>query len=274
MAFITDENVVNQVVSDITAYLSKIGIIFRIFGRVKTKQSITLKLAEKSDEYHQNNKKMQDLFGVRVALYFSDDIEIAQSVVKSLFKFHSKSVDIPAKDIFGPTRRNVIYHLPDDLASQSYLIKSNGLIDSTFEVQYRTILSEGWHEVEHDLRYKCKSDWNDHNDLSRSLNGIMATLETCDWSMIKMFDELAWRHYKAGIWDPMIRNKFRLRFQSVGIPPGMTDALSSIDGLAKAIFRTDRTLFLQKLAEQEIPFPITPPNVVFIQIGRASCRER
>jgi hypothetical protein len=125
-------------------------------------------------------------------------------------------------------------------------------------------LSEGWHEVEHDLRYKCKPDWNDHDDLSRSLNGIIATLETCDWSMIKMFDELSWRHYKSGTWDPMIRTKFRLRFQCVGIPEEMATALKSIDGLAKAIFRVERTIFLKKLARQEIALPITPSNVVFI----------
>lgn len=264
MAFASDESIINQIVIDITNQLSRIGLIFRIFGRIKSKQSIERKLTEKSHEYREKNKKMQDLYGVRIGLYFSDDVDIAQEVVNSLYKLHSKSVDIPTDEIFGPTRCNVIYHLSDELALDSYLIKSNGLIDSTFEVQYRTILSEGWHEVEHDLRYKCKSDWNNHNDLSRSLNGIMATLETCDWSMIKMFDELAWRHYKAGSWEPMVRNKFRLRFQSGGISAEMAHALSSIEGLAKSIFRTERRFFLQKLASQQISIPITPSNVVFI----------
>lgn len=239
MAFFSDESILNQIIRDIDINLSRIGIIFRIFGRVKTKQSVEKKLKLKGEEYRQENKKLQDIFGIRIALYFSDDVDIAQEVVKSIFEFHSKSVDTPAKDIFGPTRCNAIYRLPEDLSSQSHLIRSNKMIDSSFEVQYRTILSEGWHEVEHDLRYKCKSDWDDNNDLSRSLNGIMATLETCDWSMIKMFDELARRHYKAKSWDPMIRNKFRLRFQSTGIPTVMSDTLSTTDGLAKAIFRID-----------------------------------
>jgi ppGpp synthetase/RelA/SpoT-type nucleotidyltranferase len=264
MPFATDQSIVDSIVTDINDQLSKIGIIFRIFGRVKTRQSLERKLKEKSDEYHKNNKKMQDVFGIRVALYFSDDVDIAQRVVASLFKVHSRSVDAPTNEIFGPIRCNVIYHLPTNLADYSHLINSVDLIDSTFEVQYRTILSEGWHEVEHDLRYKCKPDWNDHDDLSRSLNGIIATLETCDWSMIKMFDELSWRHYKSGTWDPMIRTKFRLRFQCVGIPEEMATALKSIDGLAKAIFRVERTIFLKKLARQEIALPITPSNVVFI----------
>lgn len=264
MAFITDDSIIHQIVTDITTHLSRIGIIFRIFGRVKSKTSMEAKLSEKSEEYRKKHKKMQDFYGVRIGLYFSDDVEIAQEVVNSIYKVHSKSVDIPTNDIFGPTRYNVIYHLSDELTRESYIIRTNDLVDSTFEVQYRTILSEGWHEVEHDLRYKCKSDWHNHNDLSRSLNGIIATLETCDWSIIKMFDELAWRHYKAGSWEPMIRNKFRLRFQSGGIPPKMLSTLSSIDGLAKSIFRTDRSLFLQKLVSQQIAIPITPSNVVFV----------
>lgn len=264
MAFATDQSIVNRIVTDIEDGLSRIGVISRIFGRVKTRQSLEQKLEQKSEEYLLKNKRLQDLFGVRIALYFSDDVGIAQEVVESLYRFNSRSVDIPSDDIFGPTRCNIIYHLPEDLATDSHLINSVDMVDSTFEVQYRTILSEGWHEVEHDLRYKCKPDWTDHNDLSRSLNGIMATLETCDWSIIRMFDELAWRHYKAGTWGPMIRTKFRLRFQGAGLLPELSNALTSTDGLAKAIFRTDRTALLKKLVSQKLPLPITISNIVFV----------
>jgi len=264
MTFFADQSIVTQICRDIEDRLLRIGIVFRIFGRVKTSQSLKYKLEQRSDKYITENKKLQDLFGIRIALYFSDDVDIAQEVVRSLYRFHSRSIDKPTNDSFGPTRCNIIYHLPEDLATNSHLVSTVDLIDSTFEVQYRTILSEGWHEVEHDLRYKCKADWNDHNDLSRSLNGIMATLETCDWSMIKMFDELAWRHYKAGIWGPMIRTKFRLRFQKVELTQEISELLTASDGLAKAIFRVDRTEFLKNIASQNILLPITPSNIIFI----------
>jgi hypothetical protein len=79
-----------------------------------------------------------------------------------------------------------------------------------------------------------------------------------------MFEELAWRHYKVRTWGPMIRTKFRLRFQNAELPPELSEALTSTDGLAKAIFRTDRTALLKKLASQKLALPITLSNIVFV----------
>ncbi|WP_202796549.1 hypothetical protein, partial [Thermophagus xiamenensis] len=64
------------------------------------------------------------------------------------------------------------------------------MIDNTFEVQLRTILSEGWHEVDHSLRYKCKDDWKDYPDQERLLNGIYAALETNDSTLKSLFREI------------------------------------------------------------------------------------
>ena len=47
-----------------------------------------------------------------------------------------------------------------------------GRIEPTFKIQIRTVFSEGWHEVEHDLRYKCKDDWEGCELYSHTLNGI------------------------------------------------------------------------------------------------------
>lgn len=47
------------------------------------------------------------------------------------------------------------------------------LTDATYEIQFRTTLSEGWHEIDHALRYKCKTDWDKHEDEERAFNGIL-----------------------------------------------------------------------------------------------------
>src|SRR5690606_280477 len=86
------------------------------------------------------------------------------------------------------------------------------LIDNTFEIQFRTTLSEGWHEVDHLMRYKCKSDWQELTSESRMLNGIYATLETNDQALKALFDDISYHHYKAKQWEAMLRNKLRLRF--------------------------------------------------------------
>ena len=65
-------------------------------------------------------------------------------------------------------------------------------IDATFEVQLRTISFEGWHEIEHDMRYK--SPYGDdfwREDLSRTLNSVLANLELCDWTTLNVFEKLA-----------------------------------------------------------------------------------
>ena len=53
---------------------------------------------------------------------------------------------------------------------------------------------EGWHEIEHDMRYKTNfaddAFWKGNPDLSRILNCIVANLELCDWSMIHLFDQI------------------------------------------------------------------------------------
>ncbi len=89
---------------------------------------------------------------------------------------------------FSAVRYNIIYELPLELLNgERNFPGASHLIDSTFELQIRSILSEGWHEVEHDLRYKAKQDWIGNDVESRKLNGIYATLETSEWTMIKNF---------------------------------------------------------------------------------------
>lgn len=47
-----------------------------------------------------------------------------------------------------------------------------------------------------------------------SLNGIYASLENNEWAMIKIFDDLAYGHYKLSNLSEMFRQKLRLRFTS------------------------------------------------------------
>jgi ppGpp synthetase/RelA/SpoT-type nucleotidyltranferase len=90
----------------------------------------------------------------------------------------SSTVDLPKTDQFAVTRHNLIFKIPELHLEDTKKAIGNAPIDETFEIQLRSILSEGWHEVEHDLRYKSKKNWETQDDLSRALNGIIATIET------------------------------------------------------------------------------------------------
>lgn len=173
--------VLRDIVTDLEAVLNKCGVMYHVFYRTKSEMSIKNKLEKKSEEYRKANKKMQDLLALRITLYFTDDVELVHNYLKSQSNFDSESVDEAEVDKFCPKRLNLIMRVPNNLQQDmKAAIKETGyedLIDNTYEVQIRTILSEGWHEVEHDLRYKCKEEWNEFKEESRLLNGIYATLE-------------------------------------------------------------------------------------------------
>jgi putative GTP pyrophosphokinase len=134
---------------------------------------------------------MQDLLGFRVTTYFSDDLKIVIDLCEKIFKKVELVYDERTTEIFKPLRNNMICKIPVDESKIFYeLLASNPQfkgIDNTFEIQFRTTLSEGWHEVDHMMRYKCKPDWSDLITESRMLNGIYATLETNDQVLKALF---------------------------------------------------------------------------------------
>lgn len=259
-----DIHVVNKIHKIIELELSRIGILFRVFSRVKTNESLKKKIDKVPEKYSENGHKIQDIFGIRVALYFPDDISIARTAIEKVFDINieSSSIDIPDSTSFNATRYNLIFKLTKELEDESSLCK-NSLVDSTFEVQLRSILSEGWHEVEHDLRYKHKEDWDKHNDLSRALNGIYASLETADWSMMKVFEELAYRHYKGKEWEQMLRTKLRIHFSGT-LTNDLNTYLAENPKAIKYIYEIERIKLIQKIAEKKISIPLNYDNVIYI----------
>ncbi|BAK14089.1 RelA/SpoT protein (plasmid) [Pantoea ananatis AJ13355] len=247
----------------ISVKLNSLGIMFRLFSRNKDKFSLEKKL---ENPKYGTTHKIQDALGVRVALYFNDDIELVHSVLNEIFKEREKdhSIDIMSAAEFSAVRYNIIYELPQRLIVNEHVFTKNSeFIDSTFELQIRSILSEGWHEVEHDLRYKAKEDWEGNDIESRKLNGIYATLETSEWTMIKIFDELAYKHYKNGNWDAMLRQKFRLRLSQKDLDAKIINLFNRKLVLAKEIYRIPRRTLLHKMSEKGFSLPLTLNSLIY-----------
>lgn len=260
-----DMHISKEIHKKIENELSRIGILFRVFSRIKTEDSLKLKLNKVEGKYSKDGKKIQDIFGIRVALYFPDDREVAQIAIEKIFDIdeESSTIDTPEDFSFEATRHNLIFKLTEELIHECSICKKEPLVDSTFEVQLRTILSEGWHEVEHDLRYKHSSDWDDHNDLTRALNGIYASLETADWSMMKVFEELAYRHYKSEEWEQMLRTKFRMRFLG-SLKSEIKTYFTDNHDCIKFIFQITRIKLIKTITEKNIELPINYDNIVYI----------
>lgn len=248
--------------------LKKSGIYFRIFARVKEAASVYHKLEWKKQEYLEKNKKLQDVVGLRIVLYYMDDIPVCKEMLRNTFAIIEKDSheDIPKVNEFNPLRMNYVCRMPKEFVDRfPKELWENYRIDQTFEVQIRTTFSEGWHEVDHDVRYKHKEEWEQHYELSRELNGIYATLEICDRSMVNLLERLAYRNYKSMQIEAMIRNKFRLRFANSAISVPLLEFLQKNQELVKTLYRLEREepirFFASDLSDG---IPLTIDNMVFV----------
>lgn len=250
---------------EIEEELVTIGILCRVFGRGKSEASLHSKLKANPGKYSAGGKLIQDAIGIRVALYFPEDVQIVSQVLRSKYEYDdaSSTIDMPVNTVFSVTRHNLIFRLPARYANDVVSIVKSQPIDSSFEVQIRTVLSEGWHEVEHDLRYKRKNDWLGADDLSRGLNGVLATLETAEWSMRKIFDDLAYKHYKAKKWDGLIHAVLRMRI-AAPLSSSVSDFLEKNADAARSLLRLNRMQIFQSLSQLTPRIPLTADNIVFV----------
>lgn len=256
--FNSNNHIKDEIIGRIKSSLDSLGIMYRVFSRIKDSYSLEKKLS--NDTNYGITKKLQDYIGIRIVLYFNDDIKTVRHIVSSLYEESSKdtSIDEFTKEEFKAVRYNIVYKLEESL----FIEKDREKIDDTFELQIRTIFSEGWHEVEHDLRYKCKPEWESYDYESRLLNGVYASLETNEWTMLQIFDNLSYKHYKNKEWAAMIKQKFRLRFQEGELDSNITSLLKN-ENLAKSFFRLERNNIIHLMHEKSFTYPLTLDNFFY-----------
>ena len=256
------EEEINKVIKQIEHVMDASGIQYRVFCRIKKLESIKRKMERKAQRYISEGKKMQDILGIRVVLYFIEDIPICIELFKETFRMVSMEYDEPDSETFRPQRINMVFSFPDGSTCVPEEMTDKCLIDNTFELQIRTIFSEGWHEVEHDVRYKYKNDWEDELQMSRDLNGIFAVLEMCDNNMVGILDNVAYSKYKKKSWEAMMRNRFRLRFTTKPLSSTVQKIMDEDQNIAKFIFRFSKVELtrLFRLTNVEISFD----NAVFL----------
>ncbi len=251
---------------DLNESLSRCGMMYRLFGRVKTVRSLRHKFQIKGEKYRSGKSKVQDVIGLRIVLYFPDDVEL----LGMFFSFRNlvdASVDNLAVDTFRPQRLNLVKRIPDHLVESFRAClpaEFAPYVDATYEVQIRTIFSEGWHEVEHDMRYKCQDAWVGCDAESRALNGIIASLETAEFTMSSIFKELSCKNLAQGHYDSMLRNMLRIRLADDNFSHTVASFLEAHPDVAESLFRMDRMVFLVTLLNHSVKVPLTYDNILFL----------
>ncbi|MCD8076450.1 MAG: hypothetical protein LUF27_15750 [Lachnospiraceae bacterium] len=247
----------------ITDRMEQCGLYFRVFSRVKTAASMARKFEQK--EYG-GERRIQDLVGVRINLYFDDDVEICRHIMEQTFEVVDWSTSERNEDEFKPIKLNGVFRLPEYLRDEISADTWEMGIDDTFEVQIKTMFFEGWHEIEHDMRYKGEELWVNYSGFSRYLNSILATLELCDKSMVTLFEDLGHTLYKDGRWSDMIKSHFRVKMSDTSLYPEVQELLDSDSEngskLAKKLYKTKRIVLIDQLLRRSRRVPINVNTII------------
>lgn len=255
------------IATDIRQIIDGLCIHYRLHWREKDSDSLKNKIESKGDRYYsQNGKKVQDILGFRITTYFYDDVKILWDIFHEKYQVVDEEYDKEKVDIFAPLRKNMVCQMPKELSSIYEDLKGLNeiytLTDNSFEIQFRTTFSEGWHEIDHALRYKCKSDWAGYTEEERLFNGIFAALESNDRMMKSLFDDLAYNHYRHSNWEAMIRAKFRLHFHKT--PFTQSEYLDKHHDLAKMLIRCNRDKLLKMIAKYKLYVPMNFDNLFWL----------
>ncbi len=244
--------------------LERSGIYHRVISRIKTAESLENKYKKKS---YDENRKIQDLVGIRINVYFEDDLRICRNIMEMLFGEAEWSVSSVPDEEFKPQKINGVFKLPEDLKNMISDETWDYFIDDTFELQLKTIFFEGWHEIEHDMKYKGSDLWSGKGDRARYFNTILATLELCDKSIVTLFDNLGHDLYHERNYAGMIKAHFRIKMQDEELYPEIQelfDADHSVENLPKRVFKTKREDLVYALLETPGKFEINVNTVVAV----------
>ncbi len=241
----------DDLLSIIEEKLKKAGFYYRIAYRVKAADSMVNKLILKDYKRpgtENEDKKMQDLIGIRIMLYFADDVDICRNLLDGLFASPGEWETTETNEYeFKAMKINGIFKLPAYLSKTIVNPMLSDYVDDTFEVQVRTNSFEGWHEIEHDLRYKGSAFGIGNEALARKMNSVLATYELCDDSIVGLLEDLGHQHYKDKKWDDMIRCHYRLKFDSEQLHPALKAVFDADTELAKKFYKFKRAAVIRQL---------------------------
>lgn len=264
-----------DLLSIIEEKLTKAGFYYRVAYRVKAVDSMLDKLIYK--DYRRTgteneDKKMQDLVGIRIILYFTDDVAICRNLLDTLFSEPGEWETTENNEYeFKAMKINGIFKLPAYLSKTIINPMLSDYVDDTFEIQVRTNSFEGWHEIEHDLRYKGSAFGIGNEVLARKMNSILATYELCDDSIVGLLEDLGHQHYKDKKWGDMIRCHFRLKFDNEKIAPEIVKIFDENTELAKSFFKFPRHRVVEQLWKNtsDRGYDLTVNNIIRIvnQLG-------
>ncbi|MBN1391979.1 MAG: hypothetical protein JW947_04155 [Sedimentisphaerales bacterium] len=159
-----------------------------IESRAKSIESLLEKIQRPGKDYSRNLTSIPDLAGVRIIVYYQDDVERVKNIVEQEFNVVERETTHQA-DSYSPDQFGYIsIHLIIELKkSRSKLPEWQEYAGLRAEVQIRTVLQHSWAVVSHALQYKRESDVP--FDLRRKLFRLAGIFELADEEFVGLRDE-------------------------------------------------------------------------------------
>lgn len=265
-------NVKMSLLNTLVTKLNNAGIYFNSTSRIKSESSLLHKLETGKYSMQEGGRKIQDIIGIRINLFYLEDVDICEKILEETFLLDNWSKTKNEENKFEAQKCNGVFRIPSKYLRNIPASVWNKPFDQTFEVQLRTVLFEGWHEIEHEMRYKYKlgSDsketdlWTGHEDLSRVMNSIIANLELCDWSIMQIFNSIHDSQYKEKNWENAIRSKYRLRITQDPLKPELREYLDNNPDIVAQFHTVSKRELVEILLNKKYHKELTPDRVIYL----------
>ena len=147
-------------------------------ARTKTMESFVEKIERKKEKYTDPLAEITDLVGLRVILYYQDDVQAVGRLIEQEFTVDPENSprqgsDRPV-DRFGYRSDHYLASLNDHRLG---LAEYGRFVGKRAEIQVRTVMDHAWSAVDHKIRYKGADL---PADLQRRLFRLKALLEVGD----------------------------------------------------------------------------------------------
>lgn len=265
-------NVKMSLLNTLVTKLNNAGIYFNSTSRIKSESSLLHKLETGKYSMQEGGRKIQDIIGIRINLFYLEDMDICEKILEETFLLDNWSKTKNEENKFEAQKCNGVFRIPSKYLRNIPASVWNKPFDQTFEVQLRTVLFEGWHEIEHEMRYKYKlgSDsketdlWTGHEDLSRVMNSIIANLELCEWSIMQIFNSIHDSQYKEKNWENAIRSKYRLRITQDPLKPELREYLDNNPDIVAQFHTVSKRELVEILLNKKYHKELTPDRVIYL----------
>ena len=153
--------------------------------RGKSITSFTDKVKREGKNYNDPIKEITDLAGVRIILYYLDDIDRIIEILNQEFEIDDKnSVDKKEELQFDQFGYLSIHKVISLRPNRSELPEWKIYSDFKCEIQIRTLLQHTWASISHTLQYKNEADIP--HEIRRELHRLSGLLELADEEFFKI----------------------------------------------------------------------------------------